>query len=69
MSPRKKKTIVCPCLQVSEEEILEAVESGRIKTIQDITRYTEAGGGCTACHPALQQYLGYLPSPSNCCDK
>lgn len=50
--------IICYCLQVTEGEILEAVQNRQIQTIKDIVRYTQAGGGCTACHSALESYLG-----------
>ena len=56
MSPRKKK-IVCDCLQVDEDTLLEALRARRLKRVEDITEYTEAGGGCTSCHPLLKQYL------------
>ena len=39
-------------------------------TVGDVTRYTAAGDGCTACHPAIRQYLAYLSDvPPSCSDK
>jgi NifU-like protein len=69
MSPRKKK-VVCACLHVTEDEVLEAIRVRKLGTVQDVTRYTEAGGGCTACHPVIRQYLAYFSDrvPS-CSDK
>ena len=59
MSPRKdpSKKIVCACLQVTEAEVLEAIRTGEIASIRDLTRLTLAGDGCTACHPLLKEYL------------
>lgn len=57
MTPHKKSQIICHCLHVDEEEILEAFSRRHIKSLKDIIRYTSAGDGCTACHPALLEYL------------
>jgi len=56
MGPREKpRRTICHCLQVSEEDVLEAIFAHEIRDIEDITRYTQAGDGCTACHPALRK--------------
>ncbi len=68
MSPKKKK-IVCACLHVTEDELLEALRERKLKTLQDVSCYTAAGDGCTACHPALRQYLARYEAaspPPNC---
>jgi len=60
-----KKTgqrIVCHCLQVTEAEVLGALRARTIRCVKDISRFTEAGGGCTACHPALEEYLNQTPN-------
>lgn len=57
MGTPKKSEIICHCLQVDEAEILAAFEKRHIKSIKDIIEYTSAGDGCTACHPALLEYL------------
>ncbi len=63
MTPaRKTHKIVCECLQVTEEEILLAVRTREIKTVKDIIKYTQAGDGCTACHPLLKEYLKHRGS-------
>jgi NAD(P)H-nitrite reductase large subunit len=56
MTPPKGK-IVCDCLQVTESQILKAIETRRLGCVKDITDYTSAGDGCTACHPLLKEYL------------
>lgn len=59
MSPRKSaaQKIVCHCLQVTEQTVIEAIQTCEIKCVKDIARFTQAGEGCTACHPALEKYL------------
>lgn len=59
MSPRKSadQKIICHCLQVTEQTVLEAIQTREIQTLKDVCRFTQAGDGCTACHPALEKYL------------
>jgi bacterioferritin-associated ferredoxin len=49
--------LVCPCLGVTEEELLSALEREEVQTVKDIRRETGAGDGCTACHKLLRGYL------------
>lgn len=49
--------IVCECLKITEAQILKAIRTRQIRTVQDITECTSAGDGCTACHPLLKEYL------------
>lgn len=55
MSPKSK--IVCPCLNVTEAELLKAIHNHKIQSLKDIIEYTSAGDGCTACQPLLKEYL------------
>lgn len=50
--------VVCRCLGVSEEDILEAIATHNLQTIQEIRRHTDAGNGCTCCHGKLREILG-----------
>lgn len=56
MTPRRDP-IICACLRVRESEIRRAVRNHRIACVEDITRFTEAGDGCTACHAELERVL------------
>lgn len=49
--------VVCHCLQVSEDQLLEALANCEIRTLGDLRRHTGAGDGCTACHRRLKDYL------------
>lgn len=55
-APHKPK-VVCECLKVTEHSLLKAIDAKKIKTVKDIIDYTQAGDGCTACHPLLKEYL------------
>jgi bacterioferritin-associated ferredoxin len=49
--------VVCRCLQVTEAEVVAAIESLELRTLKDVRRHTGAGDGCTACHKRLRTYL------------
>ena len=49
--------VVCHCLQITEEMLLEALDTFNPRTVKDVRLYTGAGDGCTACHKRLRKYL------------
>jgi len=49
--------IVCNCFGVTEEQIERAVKENNLKTIDQVTNYTKAGGGCTNCHADIEQII------------
>lgn len=51
------ETIVCHCLEVSENTIADAIAVCGLSTVKEICRETGAGGGCTACHARLKELL------------
>ena len=58
MGPRKEKPkIVCACLGVAEDRLVDAIRVEGLRTVKQVTACTEAGGGCTVCHPAIREYL------------
>lgn len=62
--------IVCHCLQVSEDRVVEAITALSLTSLREICRYTGAGEGCTACHCRLKEYLelhSYASSPPDIC--
>jgi len=48
---------LCSCFQVCESEIEKAVRLRGLKTVDEITSATRAGGGCHTCHPDLEEIL------------
>jgi NAD(P)H-nitrite reductase large subunit len=52
-----KAKIVCECLGVTEAAVVSAIRAEGLATIKQVTACTEAGGGCTVCHPAIREYL------------
>jgi bacterioferritin-associated ferredoxin len=49
--------VVCRCLQVTEAELLTAVNALGLRSLNDVRTHTGAGDGCTCCHKLLCQYL------------
>jgi NifU-like protein len=49
--------VVCHCLQITEEVIVEAVTTFALRTVKEVRQHTGAGDGCTACHRAIRRYL------------
>ncbi len=58
-TPEQKKpgNIVCECFGVTDLQIESAVTDHRLKTIEDITNYIKAGGGCGKCHDTIQEII------------
>lgn len=53
----KKKHIVCECFGVTDEEIMRVVQENGLKTVEDVTHYTKAGGGCMSCHDKIREII------------
>jgi NifU-like protein len=49
--------IVCKCFGVTDREIERVARENRLTTIEEVTDYTKAGGGCQACHPKIAHIL------------
>ncbi len=52
--------IVCQCFSVSEKKIKEVVQQNQLTTVEQVTHYCKAGGGCGACKDEIQAILDRL---------
>ena len=53
-----KDKMVCTCFSVTEKQIITAIkENSGIKTVEDVTNYTKAGGACGNCKKQIQEIL------------
>jgi NifU-like protein len=52
--------VVCKCFGITGEEIREIAKLNGLKTVEQVTHYTKAGGGCSTCHPEIQEILREL---------
>lgn len=57
-SIRSDKTeLVCTCFDVRKDVIIDAIKQNGLKTVEDITNYTKAGGACGKCKGKIQSIL------------
>jgi len=49
--------IVCKCFGVTDREIIKAIQENDLKTVEQVTYYTKAGGGCAQCHPKIEAII------------
>ena len=54
---QQAEKIVCHCFNVSEETIIKAIRTNHLKTVEDVTHFTKAGGGCGRCKGDIQKIL------------
>ena len=54
---QEEEKIVCHCFNVSEETIIKAIRSNHLKTVEDVTHFTKAGGACGRCKGEIQKIL------------
>ena len=53
----KKEKMVCTCFQVTENIIWDAIKQNGLKTVEEVTNYTKAGGDCGKCKAAIQDII------------
>lgn len=57
--------VVCRCLKVTEETVIDAIVTLGLRTVKEVRQATEAGDGCNCCHKEIAAYLAvYSPSSS-----
>ncbi len=49
--------VICKCYGVTEQQIRKVAIENNLRTIDEVTHYTKAGGGCGLCHEKIQQIL------------
>ena len=52
--------IICECFGVTDLEIERAVRENHLTTIEGVTDYVKAGGGCGNCHDNIQTIIDSL---------
>ncbi|MCR5085551.1 MAG: Fe-S cluster assembly protein NifU [Succinivibrionaceae bacterium] len=70
--------LVCHCFGVGINKIRKAVWENHLTTVEEVTNYTKAGGGCGSCHQRISEIIdevwedlekcgvprpGYQPTP------
>lgn len=49
--------IVCECFGVTDREMEQAIRENNLASVEDVTNYTKAGGGCGHCHEKIRSIL------------
>jgi NifU-like protein len=49
--------IVCTCFGVTDKEIERVVRENNLTTVEQVTNYTKAGGGCGGCKGQIQEII------------
>lgn len=52
-----KEKMICTCFQVTDKVIIDAIKANGLKTVEDVTNYTKAGGACGRCKDAIQKVI------------
>ncbi len=55
--PMAEGEIVCECFGVTDLDVIRAVKDSNLKSVEEITNFTKAGGGCGKCEDKLRQIL------------
>ncbi len=54
----KSGRIVCTCFGVTDEEIRRVVRDNDLTTVEQVTNYCKAGGGCGGCKGQIEKLIG-----------
>ena len=49
--------LICKCFAVDAVMIEDVVKANDLNTVEEVTFYTKAGGGCAACHEGIEEIL------------
>jgi NifU-like protein len=58
--PQEEGEVVCQCFGVTDKEIEKVAQTNDLHSVEEITNYTKAGGGCGECHDKIQAILDRL---------
>ena len=52
--------VVCTCFGITEEEIERVIRENNLTTVDQVTNYCKAGGGCGRCKPDIEEILARI---------
>jgi NifU-like protein len=55
-----EESTLCTCFSVSENEIRRVITENQLTTVEEVTNFTKAGGGCGKCKVKIQAILDEL---------
>jgi len=54
---KQEGEIVCECFGVTDIEIEKAIKENNLTTVEEVTNFTKAGGGCENCHDNIREII------------
>jgi NifU-like protein len=66
---KTKDKLICTCFSVTEKQIINAIKENNLKTLEDVTNYTKAGGACGNCKMLIQEVLDKYYKPEQTKEK
>jgi len=54
--------VVCTCFGVTEKEIERVIRENDLTTVEDVTNYCKAGGGCGGCRGEIEKIIEKIQS-------
>lgn len=51
--------LVCKCFGITDQQIKNAIHENNLKTVEEVTDYTKAGGACGDCLDEIAEILAY----------
>lgn len=55
-----EETKLCTCYDVSENEVRRVVTENQLTTVEEVTNFTKAGGGCGKCRGKILEILNEI---------
>jgi NifU-like protein len=55
--PMAEGEVVCECFGVTDLEVIRAIKESSLRSVEEITNFTKAGGGCGKCEDKLREIL------------
>ncbi|MCI5164787.1 MAG: Fe-S cluster assembly protein NifU [Candidatus Electrothrix sp. GM3_4] len=55
--PMAQGEVVCECFGVTDLDVIRAIQESGLRSVEEITNFTKAGGGCGKCEDRLREIL------------
>ena len=52
--------LICKCFGIDAVMIEETVRANSLRSVEEVTHYTKAGGGCASCHEGIEEILAQV---------
>ena len=63
-APHEEGKVVCTCFGVTDKVIERTIREHGLKTVDEVTHYCKAGGGCGSCHSQIEEMLKQVAGPA-----